>query len=361
MAQFILAALVFPYLYYMDIDRTQVRFAIALFAALLVLGVLAQWWRIVNPPKPALQPRDKVTIQLFWFHQAQFAPIYVAHEKGFFAAEGIDAVGILPGGPLVEETEVVARGDADFGIASASDVLVARERGLPVKMFGVIFKRNPLVFASLAPSGVLRLEDFVGKKIGIRSVNDVVALKAMLAKKGMSIDDVELVNVGFETQPILEGLVAAESDYLISEVADLKRQGYDLKIFAVDDYEVTIYGDVLFATEAMLTSRPDLAMRFFRAVRAGAEYAVRNPEEAAAITLSFIQDADEVRAIRERSQMEAMIPLIVTGQGRALEIKPGVIAEMQVMLKENDVLTTIVPEEEAVDFSIQQSAQAVDG
>ena len=83
---------------------------------------------------------DKVTMRLNWVVGAEFAPIYLARDKGFFADEGID-VDILPGQGSTVTVKLVGNGDADFGEAGADQVLMAYAKGLPVVSTAVILQK----------------------------------------------------------------------------------------------------------------------------------------------------------------------------------------------------------------------------
>ncbi len=110
---------------------------------------------------PDLTP---VTVQLSWTHQAEFAGFYAAEEQGYFQEEGLK-VTFLEGGPEVDFIKPVTDGQAQFGIAQPADLILARAEGQPVRSMAVIFRRSPIVFFSLQDSGIIRPQDFVGRKV----------------------------------------------------------------------------------------------------------------------------------------------------------------------------------------------------
>jgi len=114
-------------------------------------------------PSPATSKRTPITVQLSWLHQAQFAGFYAADQQGYFADEGLD-VSFIEGGPEVDFISPVAKGAAQFGVAQPADAILARAKGLPVRSIDVIYRRSPIIFFSLADSGIIRPQDFVGKK-----------------------------------------------------------------------------------------------------------------------------------------------------------------------------------------------------
>ena len=92
---------------------------------------------------------EAVTVRLKWFNQAQFAGFYVAQEKGYYKAVGLD-VNIQPGGPDFPAVQMVTGGNEQFGVTGADQILIARSKGVPVVALAVIYRRNPFVLFSLA-------------------------------------------------------------------------------------------------------------------------------------------------------------------------------------------------------------------
>src|SRR4029077_1010015 len=107
-----------------------IMFAVAGVAAVLAAG--------------AARADDKVTLQLKWVTQAQFAGYYVAKDKGFYKAEGLD-VTIKPGGPDIAPEQVIAGGGADVIVDWMPAALAAREKGVPLINIAQPFKRSGMM------------------------------------------------------------------------------------------------------------------------------------------------------------------------------------------------------------------------
>ena len=140
------------------------------------------------------KPADQVTVQLKWIHQAQFAGIYAADQKGFYAEENID-VTIKPGGPGVTLDMMIAdliSGESTFAIRGADEVLKARAEGKPTVAVAVIYQRNPWVYMSLKASGIKGPRDLVGKRIMVAPQAGIQHL-AFLEKVDIGPSSIELV------------------------------------------------------------------------------------------------------------------------------------------------------------------------
>jgi NitT/TauT family transport system substrate-binding protein len=109
---------------------------------------------------------DKVTLQLQWLTQAQFAGYYVALDKGYYKDEDLD-VTILPGAPDIAPPQVLAGGGADVMLNWMPSALAAREKGVPVVNIAQPFKSSGLMLTCWKDTGIKSPADFKGKTIGV--------------------------------------------------------------------------------------------------------------------------------------------------------------------------------------------------
>src|ERR1700757_1830537 len=130
----------------------------------IILSVVAA---VLSGMFTAAQAEESVTLRLKWFHQAQFAGFYVAKEKDFYKSAGLN-VDIQPGGPDFPAIQMVAGGNEQFGVTGADQILVARDKGVPVVALAVIYRKNPFVLFALTKSGIDKPAKFTGKNIGVK-------------------------------------------------------------------------------------------------------------------------------------------------------------------------------------------------
>ncbi len=112
------------------------------------------------------QAADKVTIQLKWVTQAQFAGYYVAQDMGYYKAEGLE-VTIKPGGPDIAPPQVIAGGGADVIIDWMPAALASREKGVALVNIAQIFHKSGLMLTCSKDSGIKAPADFRGKSLGV--------------------------------------------------------------------------------------------------------------------------------------------------------------------------------------------------
>ncbi|MHC1740613.1 MAG: ABC transporter substrate-binding protein [Anaerolineaceae bacterium] len=287
-------------------------------------------------PQPVVkQVLTPISVQLQWTHQAEFAGYYAADQNGYYADEGLK-VTFLEGGSTVDNLASVVNGQAQFGTASAEQLISARAEGQPLQAIATIYRRNPAVFFSLAKFGITSPQDFIGKTIRGTSTTDS-ALHAMTSFLGISPDQYTVVSLPSDVKMFLTGDVPVWSAYSTGLLIAVQQEGVDLNIIYPDEYGVHFYADTIFSTDDLIKSDPDLVLRFLRASLKGWTYAVENPEEAAAMVVKYAPTADTAL---ETSRMTTSIPLINIGTDHIGWMTPEIWAGMAKTLQEQGIITS---------------------
>ena len=265
---------------------------------------------------------EDVTLQLKWVTQAQFAGYYVAKDKGFFEEEGLN-VTILPGGPDVAPTQVIAGGGADVVIDWMPSALAAREKGLPLVNIAQPFKSSGMMLTCLKESGVATPADFKGKTLGVWFGGNEYPFLNWMNKLGLKTDgtDVTVLKQGFNVDPLLQKQAACISTMTYNEywqVIDAGVKPEDLVTFKYEDEGVATLEDGLYVLEDKLKDPAfeEKMVKFVRAAMKGWKYAEANPDEAAMIVL----ENDETGAQTETHQKRMMgeIAKLTAGSNGAL-------------------------------------------
>jgi ABC-type nitrate/sulfonate/bicarbonate transport system substrate-binding protein len=288
------------------------KIIIVLIIGLIIICGLTWFFFFRDQTTPGYNgPTQEVTLKLKWQHQAQFAGNYVALEQGFYKQEGLK-VNLIPFN--VNDSSAiddVANGIADFGIAGADEILFARERGLAIKAIAVIYKINPVAAYSLKERGIVRPTDFIGKTVGIEKGTNVEYLYNVMMKK-LNIDrnSIKEVGIGYEAKEVLSGSVDVGTGYIINEPNLVTEKGQAVNIILVADYGANMYADVLFTTDNLIKTDPDLVGRFLSATLSGWQYAIENKKEAIDAVLKY---ATSSTRIHQEAMLDSSIPLITTG------------------------------------------------
>ncbi len=288
------------------------KLTIAAMTAALSLGAISG----------AAQAADDVTLQLKWVTQAQFAGYYVAAAKGFYEEEGLN-VTILPGGPDVAPTQVIAGGGADVVIDWMPSALAAREKGLALVNIAQPFKSSGMMLTCLKESGVASPADFKGKTLGVWFGGNEYPFLNWMNKLGLKTDgtDVTVLKQGFNVDPLLQKQAACVSTMTYNEywqVIDAGIKPEDLVTFKYEDEGVATLEDGLYVMEANLADPAfeDKMTRFVRASMKGWKYAEANVDEAAQIVID--NDATGAQTIEHQTHMMGEIAKLTAGSNGAL-------------------------------------------
>jgi NitT/TauT family transport system substrate-binding protein len=279
-------------------------------------------------------PVDEVTVQLKWVHQAQFAGLYVASEEGYYAQENI-AVTLLEGGPYMDLVSRVAEGTADFGVDAPEQLLRGASQGQAVEAIAVVYRRNPLVFISMAGSGIQRPHDIPGRSIAIKGSDAEIQFQAMMNKLGLDLGQVEMVPYEYENTTFYGGQADMAIGYATGSLIRIRQAGYEVDVIWPSDYGIHMYADTLFTTQRLIAENPDLVLRFLRATLRGWRVAIENPELAVEMIMRYAREADPAM---QTKMMAASVPLIHTGENQIGWMQADIWQGMHDMLLAQDIL-----------------------
>jgi NitT/TauT family transport system substrate-binding protein len=260
---------------------------------LVVMVVLAACGQAApaTPPAPAASgPADKVTLQLKWVAQAQFAGYYAALEKGYYKEENLD-VTIRPGGPDIVPPQVVAGGQAQFGIDWLPSTLANREQGVPLVNIAQIYQFSGMRTISWKESNIASPADLKGKKVAVWFGGNELQLLATLAKYNIDKDkDLELVQQPFDMNLLLNKEVVAASAMTYNEYYQVLAAGHkpeELNIIDFNKEGTAMLEDGIFTTEEFMkdAKNQDIAARFVRASIKGWAYCRDNVADCVAMVL----------------------------------------------------------------------------
>lgn len=223
---------------------------------------------------------DKLTILLDWFVNPDHAPLIVAKEKGFFAKHDLDVELIEPSDPSAPP-RLVAAGQGDVAVNYQPQLHVQAARGLPLTRIGTLVATPLNTLIVLADGPIKEIADLKGKKIGysLAGFEDAM-LGTMLGNHGISIDDVELINVNFSLSPSLySGQVdAIIGGYRNIELNQMEVEGKPGKAFYVEEEGVPPYDELILTIRNDQTDDPRYA-RMLAALEEGVQYLINHPDD----------------------------------------------------------------------------------
>ncbi|MFI4986586.1 MAG: ABC transporter substrate-binding protein, partial [Alphaproteobacteria bacterium] len=257
----------------------------------------------------------KVSLRLKWLASAQFIGYYVAKDKGWYEAGGLD-LAINPGGPNIIGENLVASGADTFGHAGgAASLLQARAKGLPIIGIGMLFQQTPYRFIALPKSGITKFTELKGKTVSTWFTGPQFILQGLLKSQGVPPDQVQIQAQAASMEPFLQGKVDVAIATLYDELPVLKRQGVtDLVVFNPADMGVNLPNEAIIVNEKFAKENPKLVQAFLDASLRGWVYALAHQQEAIDILMKSLPGGNRVHQEDEIAQIPA---LLLYGKGKS--------------------------------------------
>jgi NitT/TauT family transport system substrate-binding protein len=269
--------------------------------------------------------QDKVTLQLKWVTQAQFAGYYVAEEKGFYDEVGLD-VDIKPGGPDIAPPQVIAGGGADVIIDWMPSALASREKGVALVNIAQPFKSSGMMLTCRKETGITSPADFKGKTLGVWFFGNEYPFLSWMSQLGIPTDGaaggVTVLKQGFNVDPLLQKQADCISTMTYNEywqVIDAGIPADELVVFKYEDEGVSTLEDGLYVLEDNLKDPAfvDKMARFVKASMKGWAWARENSDAAADIVLE--NDATGAQTEKHQRRMMGEINKLTEGSDGTLD------------------------------------------
>lgn len=259
--------------------------------ALILLVVFQSGCSVVKetPAQPATDvPLTKIRLPMGYIPNVQYAPFYVAEEKGYFREAGLEID--FDYSYETDGVALVGANELQFSLVSGEQVLLARAQGLPVVYVSSWWYDYPIGVVAFKDQQIHSPEDLAGHTIGLPGLfgASYIGLRALLNAGELDESNVSLVSVGFNQ---VEALVSEQVDsvviYANNEPYQLKKLGYEVDLIKVADY-VKLTSNGLMTNEKTISENPDLVQRMVNAILKGVSYTLENPEEAFEICKEYI-------------------------------------------------------------------------
>lgn len=247
---------------------------------------------------------DKITLQLKWHHQFQFAGYYAAKAQGYYSEAGLD-VTFNEATPELDVVNEVVQGRAHYGVGSNS-ILLAHHAGVPIVALGVIFQHSPYVLLAKNNDKIQSIHDLVGKRIMLEPHAD--ELVAYLKNEGVPLASMQQLQHRFSAQSLIDNETDIMSAYINDEPYLLDKENIHYSRFTPRSAGIDFYGDNLFTTQHEIDANPERVRAFREASMRGWKYALSHTEE----TIDLILEKYPTPKNREQLRYEAdkMRPLI---------------------------------------------------
>jgi PAS domain S-box-containing protein len=247
----------------------------------------------------AANASDKISLQLAWKHQFQFAGYYAARHKGYYHRAGLD-VSIVEGGVGKFAREEVLSGRAQYGVAGA-ELLLHRKDGDPFVVLAPVFQHSPSVLLVRKDSGIINLQGLIGKKVMLLPGNKDADILVAFLNEGISPDKYQRLDQSYNLEDLIKKRIDAVSAYVTNEPWHMRQKGVAPMVISPMVYGVDFYSDCLFTTEKEIEHHPNRVEQFLQASLLGWEYAMDHPQE----IIDLLVGQYRVNKTKEHLQYEA--------------------------------------------------------
>jgi NitT/TauT family transport system substrate-binding protein len=265
---------------------------------------------------------EKVTLQLKWVTQAQFAGYYVAQEKGYYKAAGLDVV-IKPGGPDLAPEQIIAGGGADVIVDWMPAALASREKGNMLVNIAQPFKHSGLMLTCRKDTGIKSPADLKGKTLGVWFYGNEYPFLSWMSKLGLKTDtDIKVLKQGFNVDPLLQKQADCISTMTYNEYHQVLEAGVkpeDLVVFKYEDQGVATLEDGLYVEEDKLKDPKfvETMAKFVKASMMGCNDLAKDPKGAVAAVLK--NDASGSQTEAHQTTMVDEVSKLVDGSDGTLD------------------------------------------
>ncbi len=285
-------------------------------------------------PTPSL---THIRLSLGYIPNIQFAPLYVAVQKGYFRDAGIQVT--FDYSMETDITALVGANQIQFGVVSGDQVLLARAQGLPVVYVAAWYQQYPVSVIAKSSQGITTPADLRGKTIGLPGLYgaNYIGLRALLHAGGLSESDVTLDSIGYtQVEALAAGRDQAVSVYTTNEPVQLHAQGYTLTELRVADY-VQLASNGLITNETTVAGNPALVRGMVAALLHGLSDTIADPEAAYQISLSYVDTLAQADTAVQKQVLATSI--VLWKAARLGESNPAAWKNMQTVLLDMGLLT----------------------
>lgn len=259
-----------------------------------ILGLLSTLFICLSPSNFASE-LEKVSIQLNWTHQFQFAGYYAAIEQGYYQELGLEVeLKEFNGKRAIED--YVVEGSATYGVNNSS-LIVAKNNGKPVVIVAQIFQHSPSTLATLRSSNITTPFDLIGKRIMIDSSSENYAsIIAMLKQAQPDTSGFSWQEQSYDFSSLINGKSDAMLIYRTDEPFKFAQENIEIFIIDPRDYGIDFYGDNLFTSEEEVKNHPHRVQAIRQATIKGWQYALNNKQEIISLIEQKYNSQNKTRA-----------------------------------------------------------------
>lgn len=266
-----------------------------------------------------------LTIFVGYIHNVQFAPLYLAIQKGYFAEAGYD-VTIEPSFNETDGLTRIAVNTLQFGMLSGEQVILAREKGAPVVYVAAWYQQFPVGVVVPADSAIKTVKDLAGKTVGVpgKFGASYIGFQALLNSAGLAESDLKGVQeIGFNTAPVIcAGKVDAAVVYIANEPLQIEKTCFKTRVIKISE-SANLVANGLVTNEATIMDKPEMVRGVVAAFLKGLADTISDPDAAYQASKKYVENLGD-----DPLQMQVLRSSIALWKADAIGSEPGVIGQI---------------------------------
>jgi ABC-type nitrate/sulfonate/bicarbonate transport system substrate-binding protein len=255
-----------------------------------------------------------LSFQLSWIKSAQYGGYFAGLENGSFTKRGIDAA-FVSGGPNIDPVGNVASGRSQLGDRPIGPLLIAREKGIPLKVIGTVFQKSPYSIMSLAKAPIKSVKDMKGKTIMV-ATSGVPLMRNLIAESGLNPDDVKMVPASPDPAALVSGQIDGYCGYVTNQGVMLQTRGVEIYALNAQELGVPETTGTIYAREDFLTGNKELVVNFLKGAAESWGWAINHPEETAKLMVEKY-GAPGLDYKAQMTELKESKPYIAYGPGKS--------------------------------------------
>jgi NitT/TauT family transport system substrate-binding protein len=293
-------------------------------------------------PSETPAPPTPVELAMGYIPSVQFAPFYVAQQRGYFKDAGLDVK--FRYGSESDLLKLVGTNQLSFMIGSGEEVILGRSQGLPVRYVMRWYRRFPVVLFAKAEEGIKSPLDLVGKRVGLPGLYgaNYVGWEAMVYATGLDPAKVNLESIGFtQAGAVSADKVDAALDYVVNGPVQLELAGQAVTVLPVYDY-VDLPSNGIITNDQTIKEQPQVVQALVTAVKRGLADTLADPDAAFEISLAAVPEAGGEQAKVSRAIFDASLKLWQAEPGQLGRSDPATWERAATFMKKMGLIQTAV-------------------
>jgi len=271
------------------------------------------------------QEAKKVQFQLSWIKSIQYGGYFAGIETGAFSKQSLD-VTFNPGGPNMDPVANVASGQMMLGDRPSGPLIIAREKGIPVKIIATVFQKSPFSIISPAAKPIKTIKDLAGKTIAISTSVKPLILN-LLQEAGISPDAVNMLPASPDPSALVSGQIDAYTGYVTNQGVMLQTKGFKIYALNAQDLGMPETAGTIYAREDFLAANHDTVVSFLKGAIAGWDWALKHPQQIAHLMVDKY-GSPGLNYDAQLREIEASAPYITANKKGLLAIDPALYQQI---------------------------------